>query len=126
VNVSERPDLIQIRLPGLFLCRVLLREHPTSLPPAIASSMSLTELSRATASGMNELGNNTVSRSGRTGTSVGTTYERSTDTCCPRAFWSVMEIPALGTSKHTPMSVYRRNSYFFRRRMLRDGSAGRP
>src|SRR5215510_46678 len=44
---------------------------PISLPPAIASSMSCTELSRATASGMNECGYSTVSRSGRMGSSSG-------------------------------------------------------
>ena len=44
---------------------------PTSLLPLIASSMRRTELSRATASGRNELGNNTVSRSGRIGSSLG-------------------------------------------------------
>ena len=37
----------------------------------IDSSMSRTELSRATASGMNELGNSTVSRSGSSGSSGG-------------------------------------------------------
>ena len=42
-----------------------------SLPLAIASSISRTELSRATASGMNEFGNRTVSRSGRIGSSDG-------------------------------------------------------
>src|SRR5579864_3159565 len=48
-----------------------------SLSPAIASSMSLIELSRATANGMKEWGNSTVSRSGSSGTSAGTTYVRS-------------------------------------------------
>ena len=48
-----------------------------SLPPAIASSIRRTELSRATASGMNEFGNSTVSRSGRTGSSAGTVSGRS-------------------------------------------------
>ena len=41
-------------------------------PALTASSMSRTELSRATARGMNELGNSTVSRSGSTGSSAGT------------------------------------------------------
>ena len=50
---------------------------PITLAPAIASSISLTDDSRATASGMNEFGNSTVSRSGSTGTSPGTVYERS-------------------------------------------------
>ena len=48
-----------------------------SLPLAIASSMSRTELSRATASGMNEFGKRTVSRSGRIGSSAGMTGGRS-------------------------------------------------
>src|SRR5687767_13377988 len=42
-----------------------------SLAPDIASSISRTEASRATANGMNELGNRTVSRSGRIGNSPG-------------------------------------------------------
>ena len=50
---------------------------PMSLSPAMASSMSLIELSRATASGMNECGKRTVSRNGRSGTSAGTVYVRS-------------------------------------------------
>ena len=37
----------------------------------MASSIRRTEVSRATASGMNEFGNSTVSRSGRTGSSAG-------------------------------------------------------
>ena len=41
-------------------------------PLATASSISLTELSRATASGMNACGNSTVSRNGNTGISGGT------------------------------------------------------
>src|SRR5258706_1032224 len=48
-----------------------------SFPLAIASSISRTELSRATASGMNELGNSTVSRSGRIGNSAGMASGRS-------------------------------------------------
>ena len=40
-------------------------------PAVTASSMSRTELSRATASGMKEFGNSTVSRSGSTGSSAG-------------------------------------------------------
>ncbi len=44
---------------------------------AIASSMRRTELSRATASGMKEFGNNTVSRRGRTGSSGGIASGRS-------------------------------------------------
>ena len=50
---------------------------PISLPPEIASSIRRTELSRATASGMNEFGNSTVSRSGRIGSSSGTASGRS-------------------------------------------------
>ena len=41
-------------------------------PADTASSIRRTELSRATASGMNELGKRTVSRSGNTGSSAGT------------------------------------------------------
>ena len=63
---------------------------PITLPPAIASSISLTELSRATASGMNELGNSTVSRSGSTGTSVGTVNERSPAPDWTRVSWSLI------------------------------------
>ena len=48
-------------------------------PLATASSISLTELSRATASGMNACGNNTVSRSGSTGISGGTRNEGESD-----------------------------------------------
>src|SRR5215471_9245264 len=48
-----------------------------SLPFAIASSMRRTELSRATASGMNEFGKRTVSRSGRIGSSDGIESGRS-------------------------------------------------
>ena len=48
-----------------------------SLPFAIASSIRRTELSRATASGMNEFGNRTVSRSGRIGSSDGMLSGRS-------------------------------------------------
>jgi hypothetical protein len=48
-----------------------------SLPLAIASSIRRTELSRATASGMNEFGNSTVSRSGRIGSSDGIDNGRS-------------------------------------------------
>ncbi len=48
-----------------------------NFPLAIDSSMRRTELSRATASGMNELGKRTVSRNGRTGSSGGTTSGRS-------------------------------------------------
>src|SRR5260221_8745270 len=62
---------------------------PTSLPPAMASSMSLMEVSRATASGMKEFGNSTVSRNGRTGTSAGTTYDRSAP-CWTRVASSLM------------------------------------
>src|SRR5205085_1244686 len=42
-----------------------------SLPLVMASSIRRTELSRATASGMNEFGKRTVSRSGRIGSSDG-------------------------------------------------------
>src|SRR5688572_5836507 len=48
-----------------------------SLAPDIASSMRRTEASRATASGMNEFGKRTVSRSGRIGNSLGTASGRS-------------------------------------------------
>ena len=48
-----------------------------SLPAPIASSIRRTELSRATASGMKEFGNSTVSRSGRTGSSGGIEIARS-------------------------------------------------
>src|SRR5262245_49916694 len=48
-----------------------------SLPLEIASSIRRTELSRATASGMNEFGNRTVSRSGRIGSSSGSAIGRS-------------------------------------------------
>ena len=47
-------------------------------PAVTASSIRRTELSRATASGMNEFGNSTVSRSGSTGSSAGTWNDRST------------------------------------------------
>ena len=50
---------------------------PISLPEALASSTRRTEASRATASGMNELGNRTVSRSGSTGSSGGIWNDRS-------------------------------------------------
>src|SRR6187431_186135 len=48
-----------------------------SLAPDIASSMRRTDASRATASGMNEFGKRTVSRSGRIGNSLGTASGRS-------------------------------------------------
>src|SRR6187402_3550554 len=48
-------------------------------PLATASSISLTELSRATASGMNACGNSTVSRNGSTGISGGTRNEAVSD-----------------------------------------------
>jgi len=48
-----------------------------SLPFAIASSIKRTELSRATASGMNEFGKRTVSRRGRIGSSDGMWSGRS-------------------------------------------------
>ena len=48
-----------------------------SFPPPIASSIRRTEVSRATASGMNEFGKRTVSRSGRTGSSGGMESARS-------------------------------------------------
>ncbi len=48
-----------------------------NLPFAMASSIRRTELSRATASGMNELGKRTVSRSGRIGSSDGIDSGRS-------------------------------------------------
>src|SRR5687768_8680061 len=44
---------------------------PITFPVEIASSIRRTELSRATASGMNEFGNSTVSLSGRIGSSSG-------------------------------------------------------
>ena len=55
-----------------------------SLPFAIASSIRRTELSRATASGMNEFGKRTVSRNGRIGSSGGiesgrSAFDRSSD-----------------------------------------------
>ena len=45
---------------------------PTRLLSAMASSISWTELSRATARGMKEFGKRTVSRRGNTGSSGGT------------------------------------------------------
>ncbi len=50
---------------------------PITLPADMASSISFTELSRATASGMNEFGNSTVSRSGRIARTSGISTEGS-------------------------------------------------
>src|SRR5688572_17224394 len=63
------------------------------LPLDTASSISRTELSRATASGMNEFGNSTVSRSGSTGNSLGRR----------NAGWSLDE--ASGTSSEAESST---------------------
>src|SRR5436190_12142366 len=61
-----------------------------SLPFAIASSMSRTELSRATASGMKEFGKSTVSRSGRIGSSDGIASGRSPLVRSSGLKWSVV------------------------------------
>src|SRR6187455_168953 len=58
----------------------------------MASSIRRTELSRATASGMNELGNRTVSRSGRIGTSPGTVNDRSAAPDWTRVLSSLMTL----------------------------------
>src|SRR5688572_8724057 len=63
--------------PGSSSQAVRCVKTPTCLSPEIALSIRATELSRATASGMNELGNSTVSRNGNTGISAGTAGFRS-------------------------------------------------
>ena len=78
VDVRRGADAVQIGLRRLLDRRVALREHARSAcRSAIASSISRTELSRATASGMNEFGKRTVSRSGRIGSSDGIESGRS-------------------------------------------------
>src|SRR5262245_608841 len=78
------------------------------LPPPIASSISRTELSRATASGMKELGNNTVSRSGRIGSSGGIDNGRSaaaTSSAGRFSSWSL--IVNLAMQNADPQSAFR-------------------
>src|SRR5438105_12327518 len=65
-----------------------------SLPFAIASSMRRTELSRATASGMNEFGKRTVSRSGRIGSSGGIDKGRSLVDASSDGRFSVLSLMA--------------------------------
>ena len=71
------PTLYRSSCPGSSIAASRWVNTAISLPFAIASSMSRTELSRATASGMNEFGKRTVSRSGRIGSSDGMTCGRS-------------------------------------------------
>ena len=71
VDVRRGADRIEIRLRGSSTAASRWVNTAISLPLAIASSIRRTELSRATASGMNEFGNSTVSRSGRIGSSAG-------------------------------------------------------
>src|SRR4029079_11829450 len=72
-----------------------------SFPLAIASSIRRTELSRATASGMKELGNRTVSRNGSTGSSAGIDIGRSPSEISSALVssdcsWSLMVSPEVG------------------------------
>src|SRR5688500_20279884 len=61
----------------------------------MASSIRRTELSRATANGMNEFGKSTVSRSGSTGSSDGIARGRSParSSALRLSFWSDMAFP---------------------------------
>ena len=72
VDVGGGADRVQVVLQRLLDRGVALREDADQLADALASSTRRTDASRATASGMNELGNRTVSRSGSTGSSAGT------------------------------------------------------
>ena len=71
------PIGIEVVLQRLFDRRLALGEDPIIRPAVVASSIRRTEASRATASGMKELGNSTVSRSGSTGSSGGIDSGRS-------------------------------------------------
>ena len=64
-------------------------------PLATASSISLTELSRATASGMKACGNSTVSRSGSTGISGGTRNEGVSDPLGSNCSFGLLTLSAL-------------------------------
>ena len=72
------PTVYRSACPGSSTVASRCVQTAMSFPAPIASSIRRTELSRATASGMKELGNSTVSRSGRTGSSGGTTRAFST------------------------------------------------
>ncbi len=68
---------------------------PITFPAAIASSIRRTELSRATASGMNEFGKSTVSLSGSTGNSDGSGNDRvslTAETTSAGGFWLIGSI----------------------------------
>ena len=78
VDVRRGADRIQVFLHRLFDRRFALGEDADQAGrTAFASSTRRTDASRATASGMNELGNRTVSRSGSTGQFGGIWSDRS-------------------------------------------------